>query len=188
MAEFLVPECLDSPAAWTLALLARVKHVPVNSLRVFVLDRPRHTDLIAEIRAAGAHVVLRPDGDIAGALMVCTPRSGVDLLMGTGGLPEGLIAAGAVKALGGAMLARLDPQSAAERQALLAAGNDEREIRTIDQIIASQQIFFAATGITDSAVLRGVTYSGKRIETNSLILRCETGTRRLVFSEHNKDA
>jgi len=135
VAPYLVPECLDAPAAWTLALIARAKGCQVNALTVFVLDRPRHADLIAEIRAAGAHVMLRSDGDVSGALMVLSPRSGVDALMGTGGIPEGLLAACAVKALRGAMLGRLDPQSEAEREKILAAGCDP------DQILARLMIW-----------------------------------------------
>ena len=110
-AKAMVPECMHAPAAWTLALVARLKNKPVRDLVVFVLDRPRHEDLIEEIRMAGARVLLRSDGDIAGALMAAYPGSGVDLLMGVGGIAEGVIAACAVKALGGTMLARLAPQA-----------------------------------------------------------------------------
>jgi fructose-1,6-bisphosphatase II len=184
VAPYLVPECMDAPAAWTLALVARAKNVEVNSLTVYILDRPRHTHLIAEIRAAGAHVMLRPDGDIAGALMVCTPRSGVDVLMGTGGIPEGILAACAIKALGGAILSRLDPQSDDERLAIQTAGIEEGKILTADDLVHSNQVFFAATGITDGPILDGVVYFGDRAETNSLILRSETKTRRRLFSEH----
>jgi fructose-1,6-bisphosphatase II len=184
VAPYLVPECIDAPVAWTLALVARAKDVPVESLRVFVLDRPRHVDMIAEIRAAGAHILLRPDGDIAGALMVCTPQSGVDLLMGVGGVVEGLLAACALKALGGAILGRLAPQSDEERDAIRASGFDPETILSADDLVAGDQAFFAATGITDGPLLTGVIYYGERAETNSLILRSKTRTRRRVFSEH----
>ena len=106
----LVPECLDAPAAWTLALIARVKHKELRDLVVFVLDRPRHADLIEEIRIAGARVSLHSDGDIGGAILAATPGSNVDVLMGIGGVAEGVTAACAVKALGGSMLGRLSPQ------------------------------------------------------------------------------
>lgn len=110
VAGALVAECMDAPAAWTLALVARVKQKEIRNLVVFVLDRTRHAALIEEIRQAGARVMLRTDGDIAGALMTASPGQGVDLLLGVGGVPEGVIAACAVKALGGAMLGRLAPE------------------------------------------------------------------------------
>ena len=181
----LVDECLDAPAAWTLALVARSKKKEVRDLVVFVLDRPRHQDLIDEIRKAGARVMLRGDGDIAGALLAATPGSSVDVLMGTGGVPEGVIAACAIKALGGAMLGRLSPQSESERAAVAAAGYDLRNILSCDELIASDQIFFAATGITDGPLLNGVRYHGDRAETQSMVLRCDTGTRRIIYAEHN---
>ncbi len=188
VAPYLVPECLDAPAAWTLALVARAKGVKVSNLTVFLLDRPRHADLINEIRTAGAHVMLRPDGDIAGALMVCKPTSGVDLLMGIGGILEGLLAACAVKAMGGEMLGRLDPQSESERQAVETAELDTGRILFADELVASDQVFFAATGITNAPLLDGVIYRGDRAETNSLILRSETGTKRQIIAEHLFDS
>ncbi|MEW5869806.1 MAG: class II fructose-bisphosphatase [Chloroflexota bacterium] len=184
VAPYLVDECMDAPAAWTLSLVARAKGMKVNNLTVFVLDRPRHADLVAEIRAAGAHVMLRPDGDIAGALMVCTPLSGVDILMGTGGIPEGLLAACAVKSLGGTLLGRLDPQDQQEKDAIRNTGYDLGTIFDTDDLVKSDQIFFTATGITDGPVLKGVIYHGEKADTNSLILRCETGTRRMIQAEH----
>jgi fructose-1,6-bisphosphatase II len=183
-ASALVPECLDAPAAWTLALVARAKKKRVRDLVVFVLDRPRHADLIEEIRTAGARVMLRGDGDISGSVMAASPDGIVDVLMGIGGAPEGVIAACAVKSSGGAMLVRLAPQSAAEHAAVVQAGLDPYCIRTCDELITSNQIFFAATGITDGPLLAGVRYHGDRAETHSLILRCETGTRRTMHAEH----
>jgi fructose-1,6-bisphosphatase II len=187
VAPYLVPETLDAPAAWTLALVARIKKVSVRDLTVFLLDRPRHKHIIDEIRAAGAHVLLRPDGDTAGALMVCTPRSGVDLLLGTGGIIQGLLAACAMKSLGGAMFARLDPQSDEEASLLQAADIDKDIILSTDDLVISNQVFFAATGITDGQLLKGVVYSGVRAETDSLILRSETKTRRRIITEHLLD-
>lgn len=184
VAPYLVPECLDAPAGWTLALVARATRRTVRDLVVFVLDRPRHAHLIEEIRAAGARVMLADDGDIYGALLAAMPGTNVDLLMGIGGAPEGVLAACAIKSLGGAMLARLAPQSEAEREAIIRAGLDTKRILTCDDIVSSNQIFFVATGITDSILLRGVRLAGDRAETNSLILRCETRTRRLIFAEH----
>ncbi len=138
-ADALVPECLDAPAAWTLALVARVKQKSVRDLVVFVLDRPRHQDLIQEIRSAGARVLLRSDGDVAGAIATAT-HGHADILMGAGGVPEGLIAACAVKALGGAMLTRLAPQSEQERLRVASAGLDTRKILTCDDLIAGNEI------------------------------------------------
>jgi fructose-1,6-bisphosphatase II len=180
----LVPECLNAPAAWTLALVARVKHKPVRDLVVFVLDRPRHHHLVEEIRAAGARVLLRSDGDIAGGLMAAYPDSGVDLLMGVGGIAEGVIAACAVKALGGRMLGRLAPQSAQERGEVLAAGLDMQRVLLSDEMVQGSQIFFAATGITDGLLLSGVRLHGHEAETNSLVLRAESGTRRVIHTTH----
>jgi fructose-1,6-bisphosphatase II len=184
VAPSLVEECLDAPAAWTLALIARVKQKEIRDLVVFVLDRPRHAALIEEIRKAGARVMLRSDGDIAGAMMAASPGSGVDVLFGIGGVPEGVIAACAVKALGGAMLGRLAPQSDAERAAIAAAGLDPRRILSGNVLIASEQVFFSATGITDGPLLTGVRYHGERAETHSLVLRADTGSRRLIAAEH----
>jgi fructose-1,6-bisphosphatase II len=179
----LVPECMDAPAAWTLALVARVKKKSVRDLVVFVLDRPRHQPLIQEIRAAGARVLLRSDGDVAGALATLTHRR-ADIVMGVGGAPEGLISACAVKSLGGEMLSRLAPQSDEERARVESAGLDTRKIYTVDDLVSGDEIFFAATGITDGAVLSGVRYLSGEGHTESLVLRCQTGTRRIIQSTH----
>ena len=187
VAAALVPECMDAPAAWTLALVARVKQKPVRDLVVFVLNRPRHQHLIDEIRAAGARAMLRTDGDVSGALLAATPGIGVDLLMGIGGAAEGVIAACAVKAMGGGMLGRLAPQSDAEREAIQAAGQDIKRILTCHELVSSDEVFFAATGITDGTLLSGVHYHGRRAETESLVLRCQTKTRRLIRAEHVLD-
>ena len=183
-AAALVPECLDAPVAWTLALIARAKGKAVRDLVVFLLDRPRHSDLLDEIRAAGSRVMLNDDGDIAGAALAAAPDGPVDLLIGVGGSAEGVIAACAVKALGGGMLARLAPQSDAERQALAATDIDTRRILTCSDLVAGDQIFFVATGITDGLLLDGVGFAHDRASTNSLILRCETRTRRRIHADH----
>ena len=126
-AQALVPECLDAPAAWTLALVARVKDMEVRDLTVIVLNRPRHRDLINEIRAAGARISLRPEGDAEGALEAALHHTGGDILMGIGGVSEGVIAACAVRALGGGMLGRLSPQSTEERDAIREAGYEPEQ-------------------------------------------------------------
>jgi fructose-1,6-bisphosphatase II len=184
VADALVPECLDAPAAWTLALVARAKGKTVRDLIVFVLSRPRHADLVQEIRAAGARVMLRTDGEVVGALMAASPRSSVDVMMGIGGAPQGVLAACASKALGGGMVGRLAPQSAEEREAVQAAGLDTRQILSCGELIRSREIFFAASGITDGTLLAGVHYRGDEAETESLVLRGETGTRRMIRAAH----
>jgi fructose-1,6-bisphosphatase II len=183
-AEALVPECMDAPAAWTLALIARVKKKAVQDLTVIVLDRPRHKDLIQEIRATGARLLLRQEGDAEGALLAATPNTGSDVLMGIGGAAQGVIAACAVKALGGKMLARLAPQSEPEREEIRVAGLDERRIMTSDEMITSDRIFFSVTGITDSKLVDAIHFHGMFAETHSLLLRAETGTRRFIHAEH----
>ena len=184
VASALVPDCMDAPAGWTLALVARVKQKEIRDLVVFVLDRPRHRDLIEEIRGAGARVLLRPEGDVAGALMAASPHVQVDVLIGVGGVAEGVIAACAVKAIRGGMLGRLAPQSEEERVAVEAAGLDTRRILTCDELVSSDEVFFSATGITDGVLLAGVRYRGSQAKTESLVLRCETGTRRIIHTEH----
>lgn len=183
-AAYLVPECMDAPVAWTLALVARVKNKAVRDLQVILLDRPRHHDLIEEIRTAGARVLLRSDGDTAGALIAVTPGVGADMLMGVGGVPEGVTAACAVKAMGGAMLGRLSPQSAEERAAIDAAGLDSKRILSCNELVSGDQIFFAATGVTDGPLLVGVKYHGHVANTHSLLIRSETKVRRIIQAEH----
>jgi fructose-1,6-bisphosphatase II len=183
-AEALVPECMDAPAAWTLALVARVKNKSVRDMVVFILDRPRHHDLIEEVRSAGARVIARSDGDIAGSLMAVSEKANVDILMGTGGVSEGVIAACAIKSLGGAMLGRLAPQTNEERSALKDAGMDTTKILSCEELVTGRNVFFAATGITDGVLLSGVHYHGEQAETESLVIRCSTGTQRIIHAEH----
>ena len=183
VASALVPECLDAPAAWTLALIARVKQKELRDLVVFVLNRSRHADLIAEIRMAGARVALNNEGDIAGAILAATPGNNVDVLMGIGGVAEGVTAACAVKALGGAMLGRISPQTKPEQEQVVQAGLDLSRILTSDDLVRSDEIFFAATGITDGPLLDGVQYHRGRAKTHSLVIRAETGIRREIRAE-----
>jgi fructose-1,6-bisphosphatase II len=184
VAPYLVQECVTAPAAWTLALVARAKGKKVQDLTVFLLDRPRHKDLIDEIRTAGARVMLRSDGDISMGIQAAMPESRIDILMGAGGIPEGLILACAVKAFGGAMLGRLDPQSDSEREAIEVVGLDPDQVLTVDELVSGDEVFFAATGITRGSLLNGVQYEGDHATTNSLILRGETHTQRRIFTQH----
>ena len=181
------PEWLDAPVAEVLAEVATALHRPVAELTVFVLDKPRHAERIAALRAAGARVLLRTDGDVAGALMAAREGSGVDLLMGIGGTPEGVIAACAVQALGGGMLGRLAPQRADEAEAVRAAGIDAGRILTARDLVASDDVFFAATGITDGVLLPGVRYTPAGATTASLVMRGRSGTLRTVLAEHRLD-
>ena len=183
-AAVLVPECLSAPAAWTLALIARTKKKAVRDLVVVVLQRARHHDLIEEIRATGARVLLREEGDAEGALVAAMPGSGVDVLMGVGGAAQGGLAACAVRALHGAMLARVAPQSAEERAAVAQAGLSTERALTDNDLVASDDVLFAATGITDTSLLPGIAYRGSHAETHSLLIRSKTGTRRFIQAEH----
>lgn len=183
-AQALVPQCMDAPAAWTLALIARHKKKSVRDLGVIVLERPRNQHLIDELRECGARVLLRNDGDAEGALLAATKDADVDVLMGIGGASQGVLAACAVKASGGAMLARLKPQDATERDNIREAGLDMERILTCSELVNSNQIFFAATSITGSPLLRSMQFWGNYASTHSLLIRSETGTRRFIHAEH----
>ena len=178
---------LDAPVKVNLANVAKAMGKSVQDLVVFVLDKPRHEKLISEIRQSGARIQLHTDGDVAGSLMAVDPRSEVDIMMGTGGTPEGVLAACAIKGMGGQLLARLDPQSYVEKEAINEAGVDVREVLTVNDLVRSDDCFFAATGISGGDFLRGVRYSSKYAVTHSLVLRGKTGTLRYVESYHNMD-
>lgn len=180
-------ESLCKPIQYTLTKIAEARHKPVYELTVFVLDKPRHQALIADVRAAGARVLLRTDGDVAGALMACMPNSGVDVLMGIGGTPEGVIAACAVRALDGAMLGQLAPQKPGERDRVTAAGLDLDHVLTEQDLAKSDDVFFAATGITDGVLMPGVRYTGEGALTTSIMMRGKTGTVRTIQAEHRWD-
>ena len=178
---------LDAPVLENHTNIAKAIGKDVNDLVVFVLDKPRHEKLIQEIRATGARIQLHTDGDVAGALMVADPRTDVDVMMGTGGTPEGVIAACAIKGVGGQMLCRLDPQSYVEKEAIEQAGVDIREILSVESIIRCDDAFFAATGISGGNLLSGVQYTGGGAVTHSLAIRAKTGTFRYIESHHNWD-
>ena len=178
---------LDAPVDVNLSRVAAALGKQIKDLVVFVLDKPRHQNLIAEIRKVGARIQLHSDGDVAGALMAVDPRSEVDIMMGTGGTPEGVLAACAIKGMGGQLLARLDPQSYVEKDAIVDAGIDMRAVLTVNDLVKSDDCFFAATGISGGDFLRGVRYSARHAVTHSLVLRGKTGTLRYVESYHNMD-
>ncbi len=176
---------IDAPVKDNLKNIARALGKDVDDLVVFVLDKPRHRQLIEEIRQARARVQLHTDGDVAGALMAVSPESDVDVMMGTGGTPEGVLAATAIKIVGGEILARLDPQSRAEKDHILKAGMDLNEVLNVDTLIRSDDIFFAATGISGGTFLRGVKFTGKGAITHSMVMRGKTGTIRFIEAHHS---
>ncbi len=178
---------LDAPVKDNLASIAKALGKKVQDLVVFVLDKPRHKQLINDIREAGARIQLQTDGDVIGGLMAADPRSEVDVMMGTGGTPEGVLTACALKGMNGEILARLDPQSYVEKDAIEEAGIDMREILSCDTLVKSNDCFFAATGISGGDFLHGVRYSARHAVTHSLVLRGKTGTLRYVESFHDMD-
>ncbi len=164
--------------------IAKSKREEVRDLTVIILDRPRHADLIAEVRASGCRIRLITDGDVYGSVATCWPDAGADVLFGVGGTPEGVISAAAMKAMGGEIQARLCPQSDAERTAVLNAGYDLDRVLTQDDLIDSDNCFFAATGLTDGALLRGVRFSRDGARTQSLVMRSRSGTVRMIDATH----
>ena len=167
--------------------VAEAKGVEVNDLTVVVLERDRHDDLVAELREAGARVNLIRDGDVAPAIAAAQPGTGVDLLMGVGGTPEGVISAAAIKSLGGAMQGKLWPRDDEERRKLEDAGYDVERVLTADDLVQGDNLFVAATGVTSGALLRGVRVIHDHVETDSLVMRSRSGTvRRIQASIHSR--
>ena len=184
------PEAADvidigASVAENIRQVAKAKGKRPEEVTVTVLDRDRHTDTIAQIREVGARVFLITDGDVAGAIVAAAPRTEVDLLIGIGGTPEGVVAAAALKCLGGAMQGRLYPRNDEERRSLLEDGFDLDRILTTDDLVAGDDCFFAATGITDGYLLDGVKYWPDGASTNSMVMRSRSGTLRYVVSEHS---
>jgi fructose-1,6-bisphosphatase II len=175
---------IEAPAADNIAAVARAKGCSASDVTVVILDRPRHERLIAEVRAAGARIKLITDGDVAGSIMAARDGTGVDLLLGVGGTPEGIITACAIKCLGGVIQARLAPRDEAERDKALAAGHDLSHVLTTDDLVTSEDAFFAATGITDGELMAGVRFRAGGANTHSLVMRARSGTIRNIHSEH----
>jgi fructose-1,6-bisphosphatase II len=176
----------ESPT-WNIQAVSKALGKPVRELTVVVLDRPRHDELIGEIRQAGARIRSIPDGDVAGAIATAWPASGADVLFGIGGTPEGVITAAALKAMGGAIQGRLWPRTDEERQASIDAGYDLDEILDTERLVAGDNAFFAATGISDGELLRGVRYTRSGAETQSIVMRSKSGTVRLIEAWHRMD-
>ena len=164
--------------------VADAKGEKVSDLSAVILDRPRHDDLIAEVREAGARIRLIPDGDVAGAISTAWPESGADILFGIGGTPEGVIAAAALKCMGGDMQGKLWPRDDAERAAAVADGYDLDAVLGIHDLVAGDNCFFAATGVTNGDLLRGVDFHSWGISTQSLVMRSRSGTVRLINTRH----
>jgi fructose-1,6-bisphosphatase II len=175
---------LDAPVKANLHAVAKALGEDVDDITVVILDRDRHEDIIRQCREAGARIRLIPDGDVAGAISAAWPDSGSDILYGIGGTPEGVIAACALKCLGGAMLGRLWPRTDEERNAAVDAGYDVDRILTIDDLVSGDDAFFAATGISDGDLLRGVRYRGDGASTQSLVMRSKSGTIRTIDASH----
>jgi len=178
---------LRAPIEETLELIARAKHSRVRDLMVVILDRPRHEEMVGRIRAAGARIRFIAHGDVAGAMMAASPDTGIDLLWGIGGTPEGVLAAAAFKCLGGQFLGRLWPRNDEERQAAIDAGYDIERVLSVDDLVKGDNAFFAATGVTDGDLLRGVRYFGGGARTSSLVMRSKSGTVRMLQATHRME-
>jgi fructose-1,6-bisphosphatase II len=175
---------LTAPIETTLGHVAKARGVAVPELTVCVLDRPRHDELVRRVRATGARIKFLLDGDVAGSIMAATPGTGVDVMVGVGGTPEGVLAACALKCVGGAFYGRLQPRDDDERRRAADAGYDLDEILTLDDMVRSDNVFVAATGVTDGELLRGVRYSADRATTHSLSMRSKSGAVRLIETRH----
>jgi fructose-1,6-bisphosphatase II len=175
---------INASPAENVAAVAKAKGRRVTDIRVTVLERERHDDLIGELREAGARVNLIRDGDVAPAIAAARPETGVDMLYGIGGTPEGVISACALKCVGGGMQAKLWPRNDAERQALLAAGYDLERVLTTEDLVRGDDVFVAATGVTTGALLRGVRYVTDGAITESIVMRSRSGTVRRIEARH----
>ena len=175
---------ITAPPAANIAAVAKAKGQSPQDVTVIILDRPRHTELIKQVRETGARIHLITDGDVAGAIATSWPDTGVDLLVGIGGTPEGVIAAAALKSMGGEIQGRLYPRDEAERQAALDLGYDLEAVLTTDDLVKGDNCFFAATGITDGELMAGVRYRAGGATTHSLVMRSRSGTIRSIKSEH----
>lgn len=173
------------PVAENIKRVAKAKGEQPEDVTVIILDRPRHHELAEQVRAAGARIRFISDGDVAGAIMAARPGTGIDLLLGIGGTPEGIITACAIKCLGGVIQGRLWPRDDEERQHAIDEGHDLDRVLTTDDLVATDNCYFVATGITDGELLRGVRYRAGGATTESLVMRSKSGTIRVVEAHHN---
>jgi fructose-1,6-bisphosphatase II len=175
---------IDAGVVENLRRIAKVKNCGLQDVTVCILDRVRHADLIHEVRQAGARIKFISDGDIAGAIYAAREQSDVDVLMGVGGTPEGIVAACALKCMGGAIQAKLWPRDAEERERAVAAGHDLDRVLTTDDLVTGDNAFFVATGVTSGDLLRGVRYRSGGAYTQSIVMRSKSGTIRVIDSFH----
>ena len=175
---------ISAPAAFNIQAVAKAKGGAVEDVTVCILDRPRHDDLVRAVREAGARITFITDGDVAGAVLACSEGTGIDLMMGVGGTPEGIITACAVKCLGGTIQGKLMPKTDSEFENAASAGLDLDKILDTDDLVRSDNVFFVATGITDGELVHGVRYRGGGATTESLVMRSKSGTIRRVTSQH----
>jgi fructose-1,6-bisphosphatase II len=175
---------LEAPVKANLMAVAKALGKDIEDVTVVILDRDRHKDIVHECREAGSRIRLIPDGDVAGAISVAWADSGADLLLGIGGTPEGVIAACALKCLGGNLQSRLWPRNDDERQRALDAGYDLDKVLSIDDLVSGEDVFFSATGVTDGELLRGVRFRGDGASTQSLVMRSKSGTIRRIDATH----
>jgi fructose-1,6-bisphosphatase II len=178
---------VNSSVSDNLREVAAVKSMDVDDLTVVILERPRHEEIIDEIRSVGSRIRLITDGDVAGALMTAWPDSGIDIMIGIGGTPEGVLSACALKSMQGEIQGKLYPRTAEEAALANEMGYDLDRVLTIDDMVNSDDIFFAATGITDGELVNGVKYSGEGARTHSLVMRSKSGTVREIHSTHRWD-
>ncbi|WP_329413188.1 class II fructose-bisphosphatase [Streptomyces sp. NBC_00704] len=175
---------IDAPVEVNIRRIAKAKRATPEDVTVVILDRPRHAGIIEEIRATGARIKLISDGDVAGSILALREGTGVDLLLGVGGTPEGIISACAVKCLGGVIQGKLWPKDDEERQRAIDAGHDLDRVLTTEDLVTGENVFFVATGITDGELLRGVRYRSETAITDSIVMRSKSGTVRRIDSEH----
>jgi fructose-1,6-bisphosphatase II len=175
---------ITAPPGENIRNVAKAKGGKAEDVTVCILDRPRHEELVRQVREAGARIKFIADGDVAGAIAAARPDTGVDLLMGVGGTPEGVIAAAAIKCLGGAIQGKLWPRTDDERQALVDEGFDLDRVLTTDDLVGGDDVFVAATGVTDGALMHGVRYTAGGAETASFVMRSRSGTTRRIEATH----
>ena len=175
---------LNAPIEANLAAIAKVRGVAVPELTVCILDRPRHDELVRRIREVGSRIKFLLDGDVAGAIMAANPETNVDVIVGVGGTPEGVLAACALKCLGGAFYGRLHPRDDDERRAAQEAGYDVDKVLTLDDMVSSDNVFVAATGVTDGELMRGVVFGADRATTHSMSMRSLSGAVRMIETRH----
>jgi fructose-1,6-bisphosphatase II len=176
---------ITAPVSENVRRVAKARKSSVSDVTVCILDRPRHGELIQKVRDTGARIRLISDGDVAGAIAAARPESGTDMLIGIGGTPEGIIAAAAMRCMGGALQGRLAPTGDAERQRAIDAGHDIDRVLLTEDLVSGENVFFTATGVTDGDLVRGVRYTGGGAHTQSIVMRSKSGTVRMIDAYHS---